>query len=330
MQWAAGSERPASDAAALEAGLDDHPGERGVRLVQVGEAWCQAGEPERSLPLFTEAITFGGEVGGLARADLADVLFELDRAGEAEEQLDALWQDRPSSPAPYHVAAELLVDLEAVDAAHAWIEAAVAQLSAEQLADLRMPDPDSGELMPANPLLVLSTRWRIRDLLELPEDELDRSAVEVMGSEAISGDEAFPDAWERPEAPTEVQVLFWPRDEVARAHELWPELVDDDDAEAMLRERELDNRELSEAGYTRIEMVPLTTAQLSEYAARTGGDPNDDHVRRECMDEIVRENGVLAWPPQRNEPCWCGSTTKYKKCCGHPSINEAGGEHRPA
>ncbi|TQC47004.1 hypothetical protein EEB14_22715 [Rhodococcus sp. WS4] len=22
-----------------------------------------------------------------------------------------------------------------------------------------------------------------------------------------------------------------------------------------------------------------------------------------------------AWPPGRNEACWCGSTLKYKKCC---------------
>jgi hypothetical protein len=23
----------------------------------------------------------------------------------------------------------------------------------------------------------------------------------------------------------------------------------------------------------------------------------------------------LTWPPGRNDPCWCGSGTKYKKCC---------------
>jgi hypothetical protein len=24
----------------------------------------------------------------------------------------------------------------------------------------------------------------------------------------------------------------------------------------------------------------------------------------------------VEWPPGRNQPCWCGSGTKYKKCCG--------------
>jgi uncharacterized protein YecA (UPF0149 family) len=24
---------------------------------------------------------------------------------------------------------------------------------------------------------------------------------------------------------------------------------------------------------------------------------------------------VVSWPPGRNQPCWCGSGYKYKKCC---------------
>nr|WP_310376412.1 SEC-C metal-binding domain-containing protein [Catenuloplanes atrovinosus] len=23
----------------------------------------------------------------------------------------------------------------------------------------------------------------------------------------------------------------------------------------------------------------------------------------------------MAWPPERNGACWCGSGQKYKKCC---------------
>ncbi len=39
---------------------------------------------------------------------MAEVLFELDREDEARAQFDALRRDRPSSPMPYHMAAELL------------------------------------------------------------------------------------------------------------------------------------------------------------------------------------------------------------------------------
>jgi uncharacterized protein YecA (UPF0149 family) len=35
----------------------------------------------------------------------------------------------------------------------------------------------------------------------------------------------------------------------------------------------------------------------------------------------------VIWPPPRNKPCWCGSGTKYKKCCGGPLpvLEPAGG-----
>ena len=31
----------------------------------------------------------------------------------------------------------------------------------------------------------------------------------------------------------------------------------------------------------------------------------------------------IAWPPGRNQPCWCGSGRKYKKCCAAPTSVDA-------
>ncbi|WP_371320615.1 SEC-C metal-binding domain-containing protein [Saccharothrix yanglingensis] len=28
--------------------------------------------------------------------------------------------------------------------------------------------------------------------------------------------------------------------------------------------------------------------------------------------------GEVAWPPARNDRCWCGSAAEYEKCCGRP------------
>jgi tetratricopeptide (TPR) repeat protein len=33
--------------------------------------------------------------------------------------------------------------------------------------------------------------------------------------------------------------------------------------------------------------------------------------------------GLTPWPPGRNQPCWCGSGVKYKKCCAAPSVVDA-------
>jgi uncharacterized protein YecA (UPF0149 family) len=120
--------------------------------------------------------------------------------------------------------------------------------------------------------------------------------------------------------PTDVHVSFWSRAEFPRARETWPELPLQADVETEVREQELANRGLSEEGVARISMVPLTVKRLKDFAASTGADPLDELTRRACAEEIIDEGGTIPWPPPRNSPCWCGSTQKYKKCCGRPNL----------
>jgi uncharacterized protein YecA (UPF0149 family) len=49
--------------------------------------------------------------------------------------------------------------------------------------------------------------------------------------------------------------------------------------------------------------VEVATPEL--LAANLAGEDVDD----------VEPGPLLEWPPGRNDPCWCGSRTKYKKCC---------------
>jgi hypothetical protein len=50
---------------------------------------------------------------------------------------------------------------------------------------------------------------------------------------------------------------------------------------------------------------------------------NAKHI--DDLQTVVRrydQGTMIEWPPGRNQPCWCGSAVKYKKCCGanrHPS-----------
>src|SRR5438067_1017923 len=64
----------------LEAELADCPDERAEILIEAGESWHQAGDHDRAISLFSEAISLGGEDAGSARVALAEVLFALDRA----------------------------------------------------------------------------------------------------------------------------------------------------------------------------------------------------------------------------------------------------------
>ncbi|WP_291412935.1 SEC-C metal-binding domain-containing protein [Actinophytocola sp.] len=300
----------------LEAELVEHPEDRGEILIEAADAWHLAGEHDRAVELLTEAAALGGEDGGHARVALAEVLFDLDRGAEAATQLDALRADPLPDPAPYYLAGELMAERGDFEQALTWFELAAGQLTEDDIADMAT---ESEVFSPA--AAILAGRLNARQELGLPVDELDESVL------ALDSDfDGFGDLDARiaeGEPPAEVRVLFWPRAEVAPAHARWPELVESADADAVLREHEVANQDMSVAGVARITMVPLTTAKLADFAARTGGDPLSDITRRACLDEIVDEGGLIDWPPARNEPCWCGSAAKYKKCCGRPDSAQA-------
>lgn len=303
----------AESARELEAELDEYPDERGEILTEAAEYWHQAGEHHRAIELLTEAVSLGGEDGGIARVTLADVLFDLGRADGARDQLDALQRDRPPSPAPYHLAAELLEERAEYQEALTCFNMAISRLTEQEMADRHT---EIGMFSYANQILV--GRRRVRRALGVPPDELDESIPELDrdpfgGTGDFAGDSA--------PAPREMRVLFWPCEEIPLAHERWPQLVEHTDIGAIFRDRELANRDLSEGGVARITMVPLTVAKLTEFAIRTGGDPADENTRLACVPEIVDEGQAITWPPSRNAPCWCGSAAKYKKCCGRPGLD---------
>lgn len=45
--------------------------------------------------------------------------------------------------------------------------------------------------------------------------------------------------------------------------------------------------------------------------------PDSAKARAEYAAHLAaeRDPALIAWPPGRNQPCWCGSGRKYKKCC---------------
>ncbi len=296
-------------AAESEADLDRYPDQRGEILLEAAQHWHRAGNHERAIELSTEAIALGGEDGAHARITLAEVLFDCDRSADACAQLEALRRERSPSAAPYHLAAELLEERGDLEQALTWFNIAVSRLTEQEMA---ARDTELGLLSYANN--VLAGRRRVRRTLALPADELDDSVSGL----AERADE-FVRAAAPPPPPREVRVLFWLRDEITRAHETWPHLVEHTDAGAYTADREKANRELADTGIARITMVPLTVAKLIDYTTRTGSDPADSDTRHACMNEIIDEGNTLTWPPPRNAPCWCGSATKYKKCCGRPT-----------
>ncbi len=67
-------------------------------------------------------------------------------------------------------------------------------------------------------------------------------------------------------------------------------------------------------------VVPLDVDGLLGYAQREGKDPASRQTRLDYNDSLQGAGRDVPWPPSRNAPCWCGSTRKYKKCCGEPGF----------
>ncbi|MBO3745777.1 hypothetical protein J5X84_06805 [Streptosporangiaceae bacterium NEAU-GS5] len=129
---------------------------RAAIFVLAAEEWRQAGQPAAALDRFQRAAEDGGEVLIDPRAGIADTLFELDRATEARDVIEAIGGDA-WNPATALTVAETLAAYGDLDGAHQWATAGIAACAPEAT----MRDA------------LLRTRYRIRLDLGLPEDELD-------------------------------------------------------------------------------------------------------------------------------------------------------------
>lgn len=99
----------------------------------------------------------------------------------------------------------------------------------------------------------------------------------------------------------------------------WPDLLDELPAEHLDYSHALEARikriALAIPGH-RYHVSPLTVDGLIAYCAECGEDPGSGGARSSYAAEILRTGRALRWPPGRNEACWCGSGSKYKRCCG--------------
>jgi tetratricopeptide (TPR) repeat protein len=113
-------------------------------------------------------------------------------------------------------------------------------------------------------------------------------------------------------------VAWFPREEIEAALERWPALagdLEDPDAYCAIIERRL--RDVRAAMGRVPSVAPLTVEGLVEFAAAEDLDPDSGEARSRLAALLGSRDEVVAWPPGRNDPCWCGSGRKYKRCCAN-------------
>lgn len=74
-------------------------------------------------------------------------------------------------------------------------------------------------------------------------------------------------------------------------------------------------RDLRAQGVARLALTPITIDDYLSWCAQRDLDPEQSDNRAGYATELVERDTTHPWPPERNQPCWCASGHKYKKCC---------------
>lgn len=301
-------------AAVLIDELDQYPDDRAEIIFELAAELERAGRSEAALEWLRRLVDDGGVDGALARVEMASIHYAAGRADLADAELSEITKARLGDATPYLSAGELLAERGEDEAAARWFTMAAARLTEEERAAAR---GEHGWMTLGYG--ILWQRRQARERLGLVPDELDAGLVEPPGARKSyfpSLEEARADAGIA--VARLIRILVWPKAEFALAQQRWPGLLDATVSFEQYRaQTEAQMREMA-AGCRTVALVEARVPAMQAYAERVGGSVADSDVRSGYLDDQARHGKVVAWPPGRNAPCWCGSSAKYKKCCGRP------------
>jgi len=247
---------------------------------------------------------------GYARAFHAGLLLQLGRADEAMAELTALRPKLFEDADAVSYISEAWESGGRADIAEQWLtEALTTALHRE--AELESEPGQQAYRQRAEVMFALvQQRHRLRRDLDLPHDHHDQLADRLASAvtDALSAEE--PDY-------QGMALLFWPRAEFDRLLLRWPDLAKEY-GQTWDEYRTTVQRTMvlwSETGQARLTLLAGAVDGLADHADLHGSDPTDPQVRQSYAEQLEEPGRETAWPPGRNEACWCGSELKYKKCC---------------
>jgi tetratricopeptide (TPR) repeat protein len=216
------------------------------------------------------------------------------RRGESDALWAALEREHPGDPTVAFLAGNAHAEAQEPDVAAELFERAL---------ELALHTGTDGETLRQ----IVSARNDALGGAGLEPGPIDEAARRALARAAAQG------------ADTPVATPYFGPEEFARAVEAWPGFGGDwaDDGHAAYA-LELDRRmRAAAAGAQRHPVVvPLTVAEVQASAEGHGIDADWAEARARAAYELAQDGRATAWPPGRNEPCWCSSGTKYKRCCG--------------
>jgi hypothetical protein len=127
----------------------------------------------------------------------------------------------------------------------------------------------------------------------------------------------LPPADDRDGEEVVVSLAWFPAGEFEEAIRRWPSLAED---WADVPHDVYCARPDGNIKWMRSQGVPICAVApivVEEYVAWcTEHDEDPEEARAAYAVDQLSKGEAIRWPPGRNRPCWCGSGSKYKKCCG--------------
>jgi hypothetical protein len=298
--------------AAVRQGRVVDKADTGYALMLAAEITERTGDLDAAHVLAERAVeayrTHGDPESGYPAAFRAGLLLRLGREEEAMAELAALRPLLVTDPDACWYLSEVLQEGGHAETAERWLSVAL-ETALERRAALEPERLEPRYTQAAAVAFALAQcRHRLRRDLGLPHDANDVLADQV--EEAVYSALAA-------QGGEETAALFWPRAELEQVLLRWPGLAEEYGQTWEEHRTRLERGLLAwaESGVSRLSLLPGSADGLAGYASRGGHDPTDPAVRQGYLEQMEEPAGGNRWPPGRNEPCWCGSGLKYKKCC---------------
>ncbi|MEU4473025.1 SEC-C domain-containing protein [Micromonospora sp. NPDC023888] len=300
---------PAALVAELVSAVDEgrvaDPDDTGFALLVAADILEQAGDLADALALATRAIAEQPDEDAYARSVRGGLLLRLGREDEGMAELTALRPLLETNPNATYLVEEL-AEAGHPDLAVEWLTGALDAILA-RTRDQQHESEDAQDEAAAMIYGLTQRRHNLREELGLPHDEYDNLAdrLRAASNHALDALDDGP-----------ATLLFWPQAEFDALLLRWPTLVESypatwDEHRAQTERALVD---ASGVGGVDLGVVVGSVAGLAAFAEREGSDPTDEETLDEYADSLTGPD-LRAWPPGRNDACWCGSGAKYKKCC---------------
>lgn len=273
---------------------DIHP-DRSCSPLEAAREHLQNGQPDQATAIWRELIAGEGDCSSDAAADYADYVVRRQHDDAESSAFQEVISKSGSSPLTRLWAGSMLERRGQLVDALIWYSQAIGHLTGEEIRASRLAT------------LMASGRRRVKWALGFELDDIDKIG-EVGDVEATDDYFDLLDALRMPTI-TGGRVQVWSRAEFAEARESSPLRITAASVATYYREVEDVLREYDE--HLTVELMTFQNFmdRVMAYRAGSGDELSPDESNPE---QVVQ----VRWPPGRNQPCWCGSERKYKRCCG--------------